>query len=704
MHRHAVLRHNVANMIPRTNRTSPTRIFIQSYTVFDHIPHRFLSNFNFKFSELYGLRKQRPVVAWYASETEPNVVPLLAFVGFLFLAVFVLSQVPGVLACRTTLWHRLRSLKLHRNRECFSPPPLQPSQLQSLHGKYQYVVGKLNKVVKKYQALQVQLKEQDARLQHTQATLKSTTHDLESLQSQNRRLNADNETLTNENEQLKTDNATLERHVKEQFYEQERRVQEFEREQEQLEQALQFLEGEQESMTTKCQGLVRRFHTDNEELKNQLAEQSTSLVELRSSSSSSLSQLQSQLDATKLENELLRHQLADNAVAYDTRQKSLQQQLHETEARLLASVEQLHDENSSLKQQLEDQESEHTRQRNIWLERISLANADQSEVKAKLERIQNDLETKSANAERRECCSQLRDSFVEDLSFAHLESECTRTVYEGQLSTAQAEIAALREQLDNCVKRYERRAARLALAEAEGADKDRLTSRLKALEAQKKVSDDLENMLADALRSYEDKYETLEISFDVLESAYSFLAAELVMTEHSLKEERGLRRQLRRQLRAYEQPGEPLPEENEVEDAESVADVQEAVEEDEEEKLVDVQPLAEVETMATAIEEEEEEDDTRVPTAMSFSAMSTFSERSWPATPGLSFSSMSSITTGSSLRSPLGSPIVMSPLSPSLILPGKPPSEGPHSAYPPDDPDDVFGGWAILDGRNLDST
>ncbi|KAI0738134.1 hypothetical protein BC629DRAFT_1446049 [Irpex lacteus] len=588
----------------------------------------------------------------------------------------------------------------------------QPSQLQRLHEKYQHVVGKLNKVIKKYQALQVQLKlspttysfypiqEQNARLQHTELTLNSTTRDLESLQSHNRQLKAVNDTLTTENEQLKSDNATLERHVKDQFHEQERRVKEFEREQQQLEQALQFLEGEQESMTSKCQSLVRRYHTDNEELKDQLAERSTSLMELRSSSASSISQLQSQLDATKLENELLRHQLADNAAAYDARQKSLQQQLVEMEAR---SQQQLKDQEAEHLRLLREQESEHMKRlRELESEHTKQLEEQEAEH-AKLERIQNDLEAKSVDAARRECCAQIRDSFTEDFSFVHVESQCARHMYEGQLSTAQAEIKALREQLDKCVKRYERRAAHLARAEAEGVDKDRLAHRLKALEAQKKVSDDLENMLAEALRNYEDKYETLEISFDVLESAYSFLASELVRTEHLLKDSRGVQKQLRRQVYAYEHSGEPLPEEeSEVEDAESVAEDEDAGEEAEvEAKLMDEALPEEVEAVDTDVEDEE---DVRVATAMSFSAMSTFSERSWPATPGLSFSSMSSITTGSSLRSPLSSPIVMSPVSPSLRLPSKPPTEGLPSAYPSSEPDDVFGGWAMLDRRNLDST
>ena len=128
------------------------------FAVFDRIPHRFLSSLDFKFSELYRLRKQqRPVVAWYASDNEPNVLPLLAFVGFLFFLVFVASQVPGVLACRATLWQALMSLKLQRSHTC-SPQPLPPTQLQRLHERYQHVVAKLNKVVKKYQALRVQLK------------------------------------------------------------------------------------------------------------------------------------------------------------------------------------------------------------------------------------------------------------------------------------------------------------------------------------------------------------------------------------------------------------------------------------------------------------------------------------------------------------------------------------------------------------------
>ena len=133
-----------------------------------------------------------------------------------------------------------------------------------------------------------------------------------------------------------------------------------------------------------------------------------------------------------------------------------------------------------------------------------------------------------------------RDSFREDLHFVHAETSYQRQMYQGQISDAHEEASALRKQLAACVRRYEEQQRRLRAAQASLHDAStihtQLELKLKAAAAEKEVADDLENLLTDALRREQDKNETLEISFDVLESAYSFLARELVRTEHALEE------------------------------------------------------------------------------------------------------------------------------------------------------------------------
>lgn len=318
---------------------------------------------------------------------------------------------------------------------------------------------------------------------------------------------------------------------------------------------------------------------------------------------------------------------------------------------------------------------------------------------AKLKRVHADLELKSADAAR---LASLRESVSEDLGFVYVESRCQRDMYEGRLSSAHAEITALRDELVKCVERYEQSATRLARARDTMRDAtndhDRLASKVQALEAQKKVSDDLEYMLAEAIRKHEDKYETLEISFDVLESAYSFLAAELVRTEHLLKDARNLQKQLWERLHVYEPDCQPLPvcadgeeeaevadEEVEVEALTKAADVEEV--EDDDEPADD--------DYADTDLEDDRSPGTYAPRTSTAMSMSTASDRSWPATPGLSMCS----TSTAGVRSPLYSPTVLTPPLPALILPSKPPTEGCPSAYPSSEPEDVFGSWSMLDAR-----
>lgn len=255
-------------------------------------------------------------------------------------------------------------------------------------------------------------------------------------------------------------------------------------------------------------------------------------------------------------------------------------------------------------------------------------------------------------------------------------------MYEGQISSAAKESGTLRTQLADCLRRYEEQTKRLRDAQASLLDAatkhTQLTLKLKASAAEKKVADDLEHILTDALRKQEDKYETLEISFDVLESAYSFLAAELVRTEHALEDAL----QAQKQLRASEGEGET--EEHVVadvaDDAHSTADT-EPVTEDESERIRHM----------------------RTDSALSASSYSVFSDRSWPDTPSLT----RTIDSVSSLRSPISSPIVQTPPLPMLHLEPVRSSNGYASRdicdspspigpkFLPEDPEDIFGSWSL---------
>lgn len=250
------------------------------------------------------------------------------------------------------------------------------------------------------------------------------------------------------------------------------------------------------------------------------------------------------------------------------------------------------------------------------------------------------------------------------------ESQYAREMYESRLSSAQAEVALLQDKFSKCLKRYERQSARLSRVQDSmrdaTTDHDRLMSRIRALEAQKQVSEDLEHMLAEALRKQEDRYETLEISFDVLESAYSFLAAELVRTEHALKDALSSQKSVEGESATYQ------------------TDI-----------IKEEGSFAEDETEATAYETDSEpdggtDDHMRASTAMSSSTLSDFS---WPATPGL----LDRIGSRAALRSPMSSPIVMTPPLPALMLPSKPPTVGFPSAYPSSEPEEIFGSWLMLD-------
>lgn len=241
------------------------------------------------------------------------------------------------------------------------------------------------------------------------------------------------------------------------------------------------------------------------------------------------------------------------------------------------------------------------------------------------------------------------DSFREDLRFVHNESKFERDMFQGQLSSSQAESSTLRKELADCVKRYEEQSARLGAAQASlrhaSTNHTQLKLKLKAAAAEKEVADNLEQMLNDALRKEQDKYETLEISFDVLESAYSFLARELVRTEHALEDALKVQQQLHERTQMYQ----------------------------------DLAASAETESEYAAEEEDSQ------------ASASAFSDdRSWPATPGLTRSWHSATTS-------VSSPIITTPPLPPLCLEPIASTDSGLSKHlpPPSNPDDIFGSWSL---------
>ena len=231
------------------------------------------------------------------------------------------------------------------------------------------------------------------------------------------------------------------------------------------------------------------------------------------------------------------------------------------------------------------------------------------------------------------------NSFREDLTFVHNESKYERDMHHGQLSSAQAESSSLRQELAERVRHYEEQAARLSAAQASLRDASlnhtQLELKLKAAAAEKQVADNLEHLLHSALRREQDRYETLEISFDVLDSAYAFLARELVRTEHALEDALATQAQLRARTQAEEDaaayaPGRASP--------------------------ADTEPFS---------------DD----------------GRSWPATPALTRSYHSTAAS-------ISSPVVATPPLPALCLETIP-SVDSRLAKDLASPDDIFGAWSL---------
>ncbi len=371
----------------------------------------------------------------------------------------------------------------------------------------------------------------------------------------------------------------------------------------------------------------------------------------------------------KEDNESLRRQLLDFQGDNNRSQQTQSQQLSVKQAEFIAGLE-------KVKRQLVEQQEQHIHQQEILIRQISLARNDKKAVevcsfntlcirigvelnkslKAQLEDARNVARSKSDDVARLQ--SQVVEhedrvveeysSFSEDLKFMHAESHYERRMYQKRLSSAQIESSTLRQKLSDIVSDYEEQstvlgATQSGLSQASSLNEE-FYRRLEAALAQKKVADDLEHLLTEELRRRNDEYETLEISFDVLESAYRFLATECVRTEHALKDALDVQEQLREQLQV----------------------MQECI-------------------RSRAVSERDEE---------TTSTFSSYSERSWPATPGLTR------TPDASSRYTY-SPTLATPPLPALCLDPIPSIDDRLTSVPSlPSPSDLFDSWPLPVGKD----
>lgn len=408
---------------------------------------------------------------------------------------------------------------------------------------------------------------------------------------------------------------------------------------------------------------------------------------------------------------------------------------------------------------------------------LTLRTWEQAKLKHAQSKAADAARLQSELREKEKLLSEQSESFQEDLRFVFLESTYERQLYQGRLSSAEAESHALRDMLRTYKDRPTPCTDQAAQTEKETGQQDasgahaEMIARLDALLAERKVAGDVEQMLVQELERREDAYETLEISFEVLESAYGFLAKETVRLEHVVEDRERVLKEKEAQLREMELEMEELPgypevievveEEKEDEEKERViVDAEELVkeleedrqmqwvddEEEEREEEVEVEEgeaveVAEVveaegaeqEEVETEVEEEEElverkpgEDELLLlantvlttPTRERFvespvsmrsssssslsryetrtpSSASIFSDRSWPATPGLT------LDTTSSRSSPSSPWLITPPPIGRRYVPFEtcdPPSPSPvRSPLSPDDPSELFGSWSPID-------
>lgn len=619
-------------------------------------------------------------------------------------------------------------------------------RLAQLNDRYRASVEKLVKVSHRYKSLQAQLKERDERLSRQSSSLHAASVQLEGVRAQVEKLREDNRRLYTANERLHAEKSSLEQRSVDQFYEHARQLHEREREQEALERVIDLLEADKAA----SQSTLQELSSSNETLKDKIAELEHELAHQRETSVHAESALEDAvkcneslllklhdtqadhdrqetivserlavaeaehrlaLEKALQESDALREQLANQQAEHARERVEWGARLEALEEKYHTAMEEARKENQAIRDQMAKQEQEHRAERDLLAEKLALAKADKRDVKAKLRKAREDARLQASDIARLESQAaqyehtfeQQRDSFKQDLHFVHVETGYQRDMYEGQLSSAQEEAAALRKQLSDCVRRYEEQSARLRAAQTSLRDAShtyhQLELKLKAAAAEKEVADDLENLLTDALRREQDKNETLEISFDVLESAYSFLARELVRTEHALKDALEVQQQLRERVA-------PLYDEPEAQYADEELPAEQYATEYSRQEY----------SRRTFISKEYTEESESQTTG---SVYSDGDASSWPATPGLVRSRQRATTPGSaysdgdvsswpatpgltrsmhSTATSISSPVVTTPPLPPLMLETIPSSDGLAKHLPPADGDDFFGPTWTMDG------
>ncbi|EKM54466.1 uncharacterized protein PHACADRAFT_185387 [Phanerochaete carnosa HHB-10118-sp] len=617
------------------------------------------------------------------------------------------------------------------------------TRFTQLNDRYRVSVEKFVKISHRYKSLQAQLKERDERLHRQGSALHATTAQLEGFQTQVEQLREDSRRLCAANERLHAEQALLEQRTLDQFYEHARQLHEREREQEALERVIDLLEQDKAA----SQGTLQEMSASNEALMDRVAELEHELTHQHETSFHAESALE---EAVKC-NESLLQELHDTQVIQGRREDVVSEQLAAVEADCRTALENACKENDALRKQLAHQQAQHARERDQWgarlealeekhhaameearkenlalrdemakreqehlaqhellTEKLALAKADKRDAKAKLRRVREEVRLKASDIARLESRAaqyehlyeQQCDSFQQDLHFVHVETSYQRNMYEDKLGSVQAESAALHKQLADCVKRYEEQSARLRAAQVGLRDAShmhhQLELKLKAAAAEKEVAADLENLLSDALKREQDKFETLEISFDVLEGAYSFLARELVRTEHALEDALQIQQQLRERVAPlYDEPesvypGEDLPEqEHSSQEYTSRAYVSGQRAESESPMLGSIYSDGDASSWPATPGLVRSARNSTTPCSM----YSDGDASPWPATPGLTRSMHS---TGTSITS-VSSPVVTTPPLPPLMLEPLPSSDsGLAKHLPPADSDDFFGPiWTV---------
>ncbi|GJE94469.1 hypothetical protein PsYK624_106390 [Phanerochaete sordida] len=613
-----------------------------------------------------------------------------------------------------------------------------------LHDRYRVAVEKLVKISHRYKSLQAQLKERDERLYRQGAALQATTAQLEGAQAQVGRLREDNRRLCTANERLHSEKSLLEQRSVDQFYEHARQLHEREREQEALERVIDLLEQDKAA----SQGTLSELSLSNEALKDRVDELEHELTHQHDTSihaesaleeavrcnESLLQQLhetqadqgrqelvvgariaaaeaeyRDTLEEARKENDALREQLAYQQAEHARERVEWGARLEALEDKYHVAMEEARKEIQAVRDEMAKKEQDHRAERELLAEKLALAKADKKEVKVKLRRAREEARLKASDIARLESQAaqyehsfeEQRESFQHDLHFVHVETSYQRDMYEDQIHTTQAESSALRKQLAECVKRYEDQSARLRNAQTGLRDASdtyhQLELKLKAAAAEKEVADDLENLLSDALRREQDKYETLEISFDVLESAYSFLARELVRTEHALEDALEIQQQLReRSAPLYDEPaaqydGEELPAEeyareySRQEYSRRSFVAKEYAEEGESQTTGSVYSDGDASSWPATPALIRSRQNAATPA----SVYSDGDASSWPATPGLTRSMHSTATS-------ISSPVVTTPPLPPLMLEAIPSADGLAKHLPPES-DDFFGPQWTMD-------